>query len=160
MTIPIEVLELENRSLGRDGEATLAAAYQMLKCEWDEGVREREVILHLLFLTWYGLCEPGHLTGFDENSTQWAELEHVFNEVYSSIQHTIDNDPEMLYVVGLMAYLFPYLLGDEAVWSKRSEQYRLQYRSLVPNGLDPAIFRGRGAYGDYFSGQAQVVNGY
>jgi hypothetical protein len=160
MPIPIEALELENRSIGQNGAATLAAAYQILKGEWEAGVREREVALHLLFLAWYGLCEPSHLTGFDEMPAQVTELEHTFNQVYRFIQPTIDSDPELLYVVGVMAHLFPYLLGDAATWIERSKQYRQQYRSLVPTGLDPAIFHGRGAYGDYFAGQAQVVNGY
>jgi hypothetical protein len=160
MPIPVEALEFENRSIGQNGEATLAAAYQILKREWEAGVREREVALHLLFLAWYGLCEPTHLTGFDEMPAQVNELEHTFNQVYHSLQPNIDSDPEMLYVVGLMAHLFPYLLGDEATWIERSKHYRQRYRSLAPTGLDSAIFRGRGAYGDYFAGQTQVVNGY
>ena len=120
MSLPPDVLELENRSLGRHGAPTLASAYERLKQYWDAGNREREVALHLLFLAWYGLCEPPHITGFethnmpsDELQARFTELQDTFNQVHKAIESQIDDDPEMLYVVGLMAHLFPYLLGDE-----------------------------------------------
>ncbi len=112
MPLPQFALELENRSLGPAGEPTLAAAYQVLKREWDAGNSDRESLLHLLFLTWYGLAEPVHITGFDISDTLTDELRETFNLVHTYIQPSITTDAEMLYVVGLMAHLFPYLLDD------------------------------------------------
>lgn len=59
------------------------------------------------------------------------------------------------------AGMFLWPLADEArLWIARSETYRTRYRQLAPDGIDPAVFDGRGAYGDYFGGQARVVGGY
>lgn len=66
MGVPHDVLELENRSPGCDGEPTLFRAYELLLAAWRRGSRDREVGLHLMFLAWYLLCEPPHLTGLDE----------------------------------------------------------------------------------------------
>jgi len=159
MPIPNEVLELENHSSDVNGELNLASAYRILKQMWDAGNRDRELILHLMFLAWYGLCEPPHITGFHEEAIS-NELVMIFNQVHEYVQSTIANDVEMLYVVGLMAHLFPHLLGDHDVWLRRSEEYRLMYRALKPNGIEPSIFQNRGAYGEYFGSQAKVVNGY
>ena len=85
----------------------------------------------------------------------------LFSAVYGTFAESIRDDAEVLYVVGLMALLAPYLLGgDEKTWEVRSRKFRARYRTLVPEGLDPSIFEGRGAYGDYFAGQAQVPGGF
>ena len=83
-----------------------------------------------------------------------------FGEVHEHFQSAISEDAEMLYAVGLMAQLAPWLLGDLATWEARSEEYRRKYRELAPHGLQPSIFAGRGAYGDYFGDQAKVEGGY
>ena len=64
--------------------------------------------------------------------------------------------------MGLMAHLVPWLLGADGVdeWTARSEAYRRRYRQLMPSGIDPKVFAGRGAYGEYFGGQAAVKDGY
>ncbi len=167
MTLPPDVLELENRSIGRDGAPMLASAYERLKQYWDAGNHEREVALHLLFLAWYGLCEPAHITGFETHDMRsdglpawYDQLQDTFNQVHKAIEFQIDDDPEMLYVVGLMAHLFPYLLGDEREWTDRSERYRQRYRTLLPTGISPSVFEHRGAYGDYFAHQARVEGGF
>jgi hypothetical protein len=87
-------------------------------------------------------------------------LKKTFNEVYSFFLPSIRNDPEMLYVIGLMAYLFSYNLGKTQEWDKISDDYRERYRSFWPDGPDPTIFDNQGAYGVYFGGQARVKNGY
>ena len=160
MGVPREVLELENRSLGREGEPTLFRAYELLLEEWRRGSRDREVGLHLMFLAWYLLCEPAHLTGLDERAVSQASLSAVFGKVHEHFQPTIRGDAEALYVVGLMAHLFPYVLGEVAEIDALAEEYRALYRALVPQGLTADIFIGRGAYGDYFASQSQVVGGY
>jgi hypothetical protein len=70
------------------------------------------------------------------------------------------SDAEMLYVFGLMAHVFPWVLGDKKTWETRSRQYRVAYRKLEPEGIRPEAFAGRGFYGDYFADQARVKDGY
>lgn len=69
-------------------------------------------------------------------------------------------DVEALYVAGLAARLCPWALGEASLWIARSEAYRDRYRQLMPDGISPAAFQGRGAYGDYLAGQARVAGGY
>ena len=170
MPIPTEALELENQYLQLEAgeKSTLATAYEILKQEWLDGNRDREVALHLMFLAWYGLCEPAYLTGFatEDGSTYILtdglsdELQKIFQQVHDYFEPQIHEDAEMLYVVGLMAHLFSYLLGDYDEWNTLSLEYRKAYRALKPEGISPEIFASRGAYGDYFHGQAKVENGY
>lgn len=160
MAFPRDVLELENRSLSRSGEPTLFRAYERLLAEWRGGSRDREVGLHLMFLAWYLLCEPPYFTGFLEESVPSSTLAGVFHEVHDHFEPTIRNDAEMLYVVGLMAKLFPYLLGSEAEMTALGEQYLSLYRTLVPGGLPPDVFAERGAYGSYFAEQCRFGGGY
>jgi hypothetical protein len=161
MNGPDSILALENRSLGAHGEPTLGQALGLAIHEWDGGNRDRELRLHLLFLTWYCNLEPPHLTGFDESTCPSARLPGLFSAVYETFAESIHGDAEVLYVVGLIAQLTPWLLGgDVKTWEVRSRDFRARYRTLVPEGLDPSIFEGRGAYGDYFAGQAQVPGGF
>jgi hypothetical protein len=160
MSVPREVLELETRSLGRDGEPTLCRAYELLLAEWRRGSRDREVGLHLMFLAWYLLCEPSHLTGLDESRVASRTLPVVFREVHDYFRPTIKTDVEMLYAVGLMAQLFPYLLGEAGEFEALARDYRSLYRSFAPRGLSAELFAGRGAYGEYFAHQSQVAGGY
>ena len=160
MGIPADVLELENRSIGVDGEPTLGLAYERLLAEWRMGSRHREVGLHLMFLAWFLLCEPPQLTGFDENRTEPTTPAGVFREVHESFRHRIGSDAEMAYVIGLMAHLFPWLLGQVEEFEALAQEYRRVYRSLAPDGISPDTFSGRGACGEYFAGQAKVKGGY
>ena len=162
MGIPARALELELESGIREahGEPLLGAAYEILRAEWRGGDRDRELALHLMFLSWYLLIEPAHLTGLDEERVSTDELMAVFNEVHEHMALSQSDDAEFLYVVGLMAHLSPWLLGDNAIWEARSNEYLLRYRTLGPNGLDPAVFDERGAYGAYFGSQARVEGGF
>lgn len=161
MNWPETILALENRSLGAGGEPTLGRALGLAIQEWDAGNRDREFRLHLLFLAWYCSLEPPHLTGLDETIFPSARLPGVFSAVYETFSESILDDAEALYVVGLIAQLTPWLLGgDHEVWEARSRDFRVRYRALVPDGLTPSTFEGRGAYGDYFAGQVQVPGGF
>lgn len=51
MTLPQAILDLENRSLGVQGEPTLGRALELALAEWRAGSRDRELRLHLLFLS-------------------------------------------------------------------------------------------------------------
>jgi hypothetical protein len=161
MNWPDTILALENRSVGAHGEPTLGEALALAIREWDAGNRDRELRLHLLFLAWYCSLEPPHLTGFDETVVPSARLPEVFSAVYETLAGSILDDAEALYVVGLIAQLTPWLLGgDPESWEALSQEFRAQYRALVPEGLEPSTFEGRGAYGDYFAGQVQVPGGF
>lgn len=156
MPIPREALELENRAIGIGGEPTLAAAYLILKREWDSGNRDRELGLHLLFLAWYGLVEPEQYTGFTEIEEEKRELRQMFTDVHAYFEPQIHEDAEMLYTVGLAAQMFWYMFDDAPLWEERAESYRRIFRALLPDGIDPEIFSGRGAYGEYYAGHAAV----
>ncbi|MDZ4257017.1 MAG: hypothetical protein U0994_00115 [Gemmatimonadales bacterium] len=147
--------------MGAHGEPTLGEALVLAIQEWDRGNREREFRLHLLFLAWYCQLEPPHLTGFDETTASSTRLPEVFSIVYETFAGSIMEDAEALYVVGLIALLTPWLLGgDHQTWEERSREFRARYRALVPKGLHPSTFEGRGAYGDYFADQVQVAGGF
>lgn len=161
MNWPDTILALENRSVGAHGEPTLGEALVLAIREWDEGNRDRELRLHLLFLAWYCNLEPPHLTGFDETAVSSSRLPEVFSAVYETFVGSILDDAEALYVVGLIAQLTPWLLGgDHETWESRSREFRARYRTLAPKGLEPSTFEGRGAYGDYFAVQVQVPGGF
>ena len=160
MVIPQQAMDLENRSIGEDGESTLAPAYALLKECWDEGSRDREVGLHLSFLAWYGIVEPSHITGFKNDINTARELEATFSTVHAYFEPLISDDAEMLYAFGLPANMFWFMFEDATRWKRRAEVYRAMFRSLAPQGLKPAVFYGRGAYGDYFAGQSTVDGGY
>ncbi len=160
MSIPQQALEFENRSIGINGEPTLAAAYEILKEQWRNDDRDRELGLHLFFLAWYGLIEPGHLTGFSENEHLTRELNQTLTEVHAYFEPQIYQDAEMLYVVGLAANMFWYMFDDAPAWEQRAKDYQQRYRALAPNGIDPEVFQNRGACGEYYAGQAAVEGGY
>src|SRR5690348_1434161 len=113
MPIPEEALALENRSLGLEGEPTLAEAYRILKTEWDSGDRDRELGLHLMFLAWYGIIEPSHITGFNRTDPEKHELNQTLFEVHEYFKDKMTDDAEMLYAFGLMAAMEWYMLEHD-----------------------------------------------
>lgn len=88
MNWPDTILALENRSVGAHGEPTLGEALALAIQEWDAGNRDRELRLHLLFLTWFCNLEPPHLPGCDETIVPSARLPEFFSAVYNSMQRT------------------------------------------------------------------------
>lgn len=164
MPIPDEALDLENRSIcekeGDPWEPTLAAAYAILTEQWETGDRDRELGLHLLFISWYGMIEPKHITGFEKSIEVFHELERMFELVHAFFEPNIREDAEMLWVVGLVTHMQWFMFTDREKWKAISQEYHKLYRALEPNGIDPTIFDGRGAYGDYFKRNALIVGGY
>ncbi len=159
MPIQTEVLELENRNVGMNYEATLAEAYRLLKDQWDRGNRDRESCLHIAFIAWYGIIEPSHITGFTESDSERGELNQILFDVHEYFKTEITNDSEMLYVFGLMASMQWFMLERAPFWEQIGIDYRSKYRNLEPDGLDPSVFKDRGAYGEYFEMQAKVSKG-
>lgn len=160
MGLPHAILDAENQSVGEHGEATLGKALELALAEWRGGNRDRELRLHLLFLAWYCNLEPPSVTGFGAwlEASQW--LPQICEDVYATLADGIEDDPECLYVVGLMAGIAPWCLGrDEELWRSRSDEFQRRCRALRPHGLDAAIFAGRGAYGEYFRGHVTLKGG-
>lgn len=156
MPLPDDILQIENEYVARGGKPALGRAYAALKREWAAGNRDREVGLHLLFLSWFCYAEPACLTGLPTSPGEIA----VFHTVLSHFDQEIESDPEMLYVVGLMTDLFPWIFGDQSLWEARSRVMQQKYRALAPAGISPEIFSDRGAYGAYFMGHARLAGGY
>ena len=109
-----------------------------------------------MFLSWYLLAEPAWLTGVEDERVPSIALQPMFAEVHQYFAPKIESDAEMLYAVGLMASLDPYLLGEESELIALAERYRALYLKLSPSGLSPDQFRDRGAYGEYFAHQIRV----
>jgi len=144
------ITEVENRYSGQDGEASLGEAFSMLQERWASGARDRETALRLAFLAWYSCSEPAWLTGLpDEQSTST-----IFRDAFATLGGERSTDAEVCFTVGLMAELFPYCIGDEAYWLSVGKTLRARARRLAPQGVLPAIFSGRGAYGKYFAHMA------
>jgi hypothetical protein len=154
MPIPPNALDLEIRGYAQNGEPVLIDAFRLLKKQWASGDRDRELGLHLLFLSWYGLVEPPFVFGeYDDEDA----LQATFNEVFDYFKQFIDNDPELLFVIGVPAHLFPYILGNEKEWKNRYLEFRKRFRVLRPNGIEPDIFQNRGAFGAYYENMAKVA---
>jgi hypothetical protein len=162
MPVSEKAMQLELQSIGEHGAPTLGPAFEVLRDQWRVGERDRELALHLMFLAWYLNIEPSHLTGLDETRIPSKDLLEVFNEAHEWLlpDGAASEDAEALYAAGLPARMFPWVLGDERTWAARSESYRARYRQLAPDGLAASVFDGRGAYGDYYRQQVQVVGGY
>jgi hypothetical protein len=156
MAISADALVLEQRSVDRSGKPALGEAYELLRDQWRSGDRDRELALHLMFLAWYLTIEPPFLTGLDARRTPSDELPAAFLEVHGHFEASIESDVEMLYVVGLMAHLCAWCIGDVDSWDARSLEYKPAYRQLAPDGLSPSLFEGRGLYGHYFAGHAKL----
>jgi len=162
MAISEAALDLENQSLGANGRPVLGRAYELLRDSWRAGDRDRDLALHLMFLAWYLIIEPAHLTGADPALASSDELVNMFNQAHDWLlpAGAESDDAEALYTAGLAAHMFSWALGDHSVWEARGLSYRVRYRQLAPAGIDPTVFDGRGAYGEYFARQARVVGGY
>jgi hypothetical protein len=143
--LPQTILDLENRSLGSHGEPTLGPALQLAVIEWRLGNRDRELRLHLLFLSWYCNLEPPHITGFVERAVSSADLPTIFAEVYETIAAGILDDSECLYVVGLVATLSPSLLGgaDAETWEREVVSFRHVIANSCPMACRVPIRRPR-----------------
>lgn len=149
MTISQEILEFIH-----DTEKTNAEIYFLLKRHWDNGNKNREIGLHLMFHAWYGMADPWFSTGFEQGFDH-KMLRDTLLEVHDYFQQNISDDAEMLFVVGLMASIFPYLFGNEEEWKKRDKEYRNLFLLLAPDGISETVFENRGWYGHYFGRNAK-----
>ena len=126
------------------------------------GNRNRELRLHVLFLCWYCAVEPPFLTGLQRVDLPVDAIAATVSRRLRHVQgRCVLDDAGSLFIVGLMAQLAPWALGEDAsTWNSRSATFRARYRKLLPGGLSPTAFAGRGASGEYFAGQVTVPGGF
>ena len=142
-----EINTAEQGYLGPNGGPVLGQAFDMLLARWAAGERDRETALRLLYLSWYANCEPPFLTGLPTE----RDTASICSEAFAALGGTDTSDPEVCFVVGLMAELFPWCLGDEAYWVEVGHLLTHRAVKLQLGGPSPSVFAGRGAYGEYFS---------
>ena len=142
-----EINEAEQGYLGRDGGPVLGLAFGMLLTRWAAGERDRETALRLCFLSWYVNSEPPFLTGLPNHHN----TARICSETFEALGGIDTTDPEVCFVVGLMAELFPWCLGDEPYWTETGRVLTDRALKLQPAGPPPPLFAERGSYGEYFS---------
>lgn len=143
-----EINQVEQAYVGPKRSPVLGRSFDMLMTRWVAGERDRETALRLLFLGWYANCEPPFLTGLHE-------VEHTICAAAFGALGDIDtSDPEVCFVVSVMADLFPWALGDESRWAQIGRTLSVRSAELQSNGVPLNVFSGRGAYGAYFTHMA------
>ena len=135
-----EITQVENQY--QAGAPSLGQALEMLLARWNAGARDEETALRLLFLLWYNIVEPTHLTGLPSEA-DGSVFQKVFEEARGE-----SASPVVLFAVGKMAEMFPWAIGDENDWAALAERYMKQALELKPD-ISADTFAGRGAAGDY-----------
>jgi hypothetical protein len=143
-----EITKIENLYRGQGGGPTLGTAYAELLARLEQGAEDRETSLRLMFLTWYACSEPGHLTGLPHDAWTPSRFENLLERLGGPAT----TNPEVMFVVSVMASSFPDCCGDETRWRAIGVDLAERYAALpAERKVDPATFEGRGAYGDYFA---------
>lgn len=143
----LEKIDLAEKDYCTDGKPSLGAAHTMLRTRWEQGLRDSETVLRLLFLLWYSNVEPPALTGLPTNENFSA----VFRQVFESVGGTESQDNEILFAVGTFCEIAPWSLGNDAEWSMIGERCRHELQKRGFNSLGQVPFTQRGAYGQYMS---------
>ena len=123
--------------------------YRELKARWIVGERDRETGLKLMFFAWMHEADPNFVTGF----TNDPEAIPLWHELFKWFGGLKSDDTEFLHCAGLMARLFPYVLGEEDTWVRNASLLEERARRLRPEGFTASYFEGRGDFGDYFAHQ-------
>ena len=141
------ITAVEDRYCATQGNPSLGEAFEMWALRWSSGLRDRETALRLMFLAWYSCSEPNDLTGLpcDER------LKQTFADAFESLGGANSTDAEVCYVVGLMARLFPWCIGEEGNWSRTGLALTQRAQLLALEGIQPRVFQNRGVYGEYFA---------
>jgi hypothetical protein len=131
-------------------EGRVETDYLRLKAAWQAGDCSEDDALHLLFMAWMHWADPPFLTGLDDDPeavTLWLNL-------FAHFGGEAAPNAEFLHVAGMMAHIFPWMLGDDVEWDARAQRMMARALELKPDGFGPEVFEGRGEYGDYFAYQA------
>lgn len=130
----------------------MEADYRRLKSAWRAGGCSDDEALHLLFMAWMHWAEPPFLTGLEDD----PEVVALWLELFAHFGGEEALNTEFLHVAGMMAHLFPWMLGDDLDWSARGERMMARALTIRTDGFTPGVFEGRGAYGEYFAHQARA----
>jgi hypothetical protein len=130
-----------------EGEPALGEAFQLIRQQRESEPGDREAALRLLFLSWYCCSEPPYLTGLVDID----DAPSVFREIYFSLGGADSDDIEFLFVAGYMASIFPYCCGEEAEWVEQGRRCLAKLRKTSGASPGSAVFKGRGAYGQFFA---------
>lgn len=131
-----------NSSEQKDVNA-LGESFSLLLARWQAGARDEETAVRLLFLCWYRVVEPLWLTGLYE------ETGSLFTEVFEQAGGEEHATPLVLLAVGVMAGMFPWVVGDEIAWAETAERLERKARELQPD-IGSESFSGLGEAGRYF----------
>jgi hypothetical protein len=123
--------------------------YRDLKTRWSAGERDRELCLHLMFFAWMHWADPSNVTGL----TNDLEAEELWRTIFAYLGGETSTDAEFLFIAGIMARVFTFVLGDEKQWSERGSRMIGQAMDLQPTALPLGTFDNRGEYGKYFAHQ-------
>ncbi len=135
----------------RHWEHTLGEAFGALRERWENGARDDETALRLLFLAWYSCAEPPGLTGLACESAS-----DLTSELWTHFGGAQSGSSEFLLSMAVYIEVAPYCLGPEALWTSRGRGLRERAHELRPSGHDPALFEGRGAFGHYMAHMLRV----
>ena len=74
-----------------------------------------------------------------------------FAQAFEALGGADCTDPEVCFVIGVMAHMLPWCCGNEAHWQATGESFMTRARALSPHSLAADIFDGRGPYGQYLA---------
>ena len=81
----------------------------------------------------------------------------LWHEVIAHFGGEDSSDAEFLQFAGLMAKLFPWVLGDEKFWEATAERMKVRSLRLRPEGFSPELFEGRGDFGRIYPHQLRPL---
>ena len=102
-----------------------------------------------MFHAWMHWADPPLVTGLSDD----PEAQQLWRDVFDYMGGEVSEDAEFLFAAGLMAELFPYVLGDEGEWAARGSLMKQRALSLQSTALPVSVFQDRGGYGEYFTHQ-------
>lgn len=155
MVLTIEQIDQIENEYVLDRKPVLQPSFDALLDRWCAGCRDQETVVRLLFLGWLTFAEANFLTGLAVENFRPALFAHLLETLGG--EDIVD--PELLFVISIMTQIVHQGFGNEADWETLGETFTARLGDKLFN-FDPAIFRGRGAYGSYFSGQAEFQKKY
>ncbi len=123
----------------------MQAEYDRFKARWLAGERNTALACRLMFHAWMHWADPSFITGLSDD----PEAVDIWLGAFESERGESSTSAEFLYVAGLMARLFPWMLGDVQTWEVLG--LRMQARGQSQLGL--RTFDGDTEYDRYFTHQ-------
>jgi len=102
-----------------------------------------------MFFAWMHWADPPFVTELSDD----PDAERLWREGFDAMGDEASTDAEFLFVAGLMAEIFPYVLGGEREWATRGSDMKSRAMKVQASSLPLSTFDNRGEYGKYFSHQ-------